>query len=78
MKVEMNTKDRTVYVVANDIAQELATIDAWLKALKVARGWLSKELTKSDRTPRPEGTTPLSEKQVEALKANLERTHGHR
>lgn len=76
MKVEMNTKDRTVYVMANDIAQDLATIDAWLKALKVARGWMRKELSKPARVPRPEGTTPLSEKQVEALKTNLERTHG--
>jgi hypothetical protein len=45
MKVEMNTKDRTVYVVANDIAQDLETIDKWLKALRVAREWLRKELS---------------------------------
>jgi len=46
MKVEINTKDKTVYVIANDIAQDLATIDKWMKAMKVAREWLRKELDK--------------------------------
>lgn len=44
MKVEINTKDRTVYVVANEIALDLETMDKWLKALRVAREWLRKEL----------------------------------
>lgn len=76
MKVEMNTKDRTIYIMANDIAQDLATVDKWLKAMKVAREWLRKELIKPAPEPRPEGTTQLSEKRVSALKANFERTHG--
>lgn len=46
MKVEINTKDRSVYVAANDMAHDLETIDKWLKALKVAREWLRKELIK--------------------------------
>jgi hypothetical protein len=74
MKVEMNTKDRTVYVTANDIAHNLKVIDEWIKALNVARRWLRDELIKP--APRPSGTEPLSEKQVDALKANVERTHG--
>lgn len=76
MKVEINTKDRTIYVVANDIAQDLETVDKWIKALRVARGWLRKETNKPIRLPRPEGTTPLSEKQVASLRANFQRTHG--
>jgi hypothetical protein len=44
MKVELNTKDKTVYVDANDIAQELAKIDEWIKVLQVARAWLKKAL----------------------------------
>jgi len=74
MNVEMRTKDRQVYVQANDIAANLETIDLWIKTLKVAREWMRKELRKPE--PAPVGTTPLSTKQVDALKANLQRTHG--
>lgn len=48
MKVEISTKDRSVYVVANDIAKDLETLDKWLKALRAARRWLVKELTAVD------------------------------
>lgn len=44
MKVEINTKDKMVWVSANDTAHSLETIDKWLKALRVAREWLRKEL----------------------------------
>jgi ribosome-binding factor A len=44
MRVQMDTKDRTIYVSANDIAHDLETVDKWLKAMKVAREWLRKEL----------------------------------
>lgn len=44
MKVEINTKERTVYIVAHDIASSLETIDKWLKAIRIARRWLRREL----------------------------------
>jgi ribosome-binding factor A len=44
MKVQVDTKDTTVYISANDIAQDLETIDKWIKALKIAREWMRKEL----------------------------------
>ena len=46
MKVELNTKDKTVYVNANDVAEDIDTIDQWVKALQIARAWLRKELKK--------------------------------
>ena len=74
MKVEINTKERTVFVAANDIAKDTATIDKWIEALKVSRTWLRKELNSIEA--RPEGTEPLSDAKVDALKANFRRTHG--
>ncbi len=47
MKVEINTKERSVYVVANDITKELEIIDKWIEALRVARRWLRKEIEES-------------------------------
>lgn len=44
MKVEINTKDKSVWVFANDIASNLETIDKWIAALRIARNWLRKEL----------------------------------
>lgn len=45
MKVEISTKDRSVYMAGNDMALDLETIDKWIKALRVAREWLRKELS---------------------------------
>lgn len=44
MKVEISTKDKSVFVSSNDMATSLETIDKWIKALTVAREWLRKEL----------------------------------
>lgn len=44
MKVEINTYEKKVIVVANNQATTVVTIDKWIKALKVAREWLRKEL----------------------------------
>jgi len=44
VKVQIDTKDRTVYVCANHIAQDVKPIDDWIKALRIARKWLAEEL----------------------------------
>ncbi len=44
MKVWIDTTAKTVGVSAQDLASDLATIDQWIKALRVAREWLRKEL----------------------------------
>lgn len=46
MKVEINTKDKSVWVSANDIATDLAVLDRWVAALRIARRWLKRELEK--------------------------------
>lgn len=48
MKVELNTKEKSVCITANEIGRDLATLDCWIKSLKVAREWLRKELQKSE------------------------------
>ena len=44
MRVEIDTSCKKVTVTANESAITLATVDKWIKALRVAREWLRKEL----------------------------------
>jgi hypothetical protein len=46
VKVEINTKEKSVYVSANDVVKELNTVDQWIKAMQVSRAWLKKELAR--------------------------------
>lgn len=46
MKVQIDTKDQTVYVQSNHIAKDLEAIDGWIKVLRIARKWLAEELKK--------------------------------
>ncbi len=54
MKVEINTKDRTVYVQANDMAGNLDQIDRWISAIRTGRAWLKRELDKLERAEKRE------------------------
>lgn len=44
MKMEINTADKSVTIAAHESAHSIATIDKWIKALRVGREWLRKEL----------------------------------
>lgn len=43
MKVQIDTKERSVYISANDITKSLEELDQWIAALRHARRWLKKE-----------------------------------
>jgi hypothetical protein len=47
VKVEIDTYNRKVTMTANDSATSPATVDKWIKALRVARDWLRKEIASS-------------------------------
>jgi hypothetical protein len=49
MKVEINTKDLSVYVQGNDITSDPLVIDQWITALRVAREWLRQELERVEK-----------------------------
>ncbi len=49
MKVWIDTKCKEVGVNANELTDNLAEIDQWIKALRVAREWLRKELEKDHK-----------------------------
>jgi hypothetical protein len=44
MKVEINTKESTIYLSANETANTVEIIDKWIETLHVVRRWLKKEL----------------------------------
>jgi hypothetical protein len=44
MKIDTNTQDKTIYIFASETTGDIATVDQWIKALRVARKWLRKEL----------------------------------
>lgn len=43
MKVEIDTKEKSVYLTANDRAMNLQTLDKWIEALRTARRWLKRQ-----------------------------------
>jgi hypothetical protein len=44
MKVIIRTRDKAVSVIADESATTVGAVDEWIKALRVAREWLRKEL----------------------------------
>jgi hypothetical protein len=50
VKVEIDTKDKSVYIQANEITRSIVTIDKWIKTLRMAREWLRKDQLPQDDT----------------------------
>lgn len=43
MKVEIDTKERAVFVSAHQVTKDPAVIENWIKALRVAQKWLREQ-----------------------------------
>ncbi len=48
MKVEINTAEKHIHVQANDIVRTVATMDKFIATMRLARGWLKRELEQKE------------------------------
>ena len=49
MRVEIQTINKRVTIISGNEATDIKTIDGWIRALRVAREWLRKELEKDQK-----------------------------